>query len=133
MNLTLGFPNDPQIERHTLARRGGVEAAITRFEQRMSDPDSPVRAIRRQPARSGEYVEIPDSVHPTLRRALVERGIARLYTHQAEVFDLCAAGNNVVGSARKLRGHKSIVTSSAACGWISIPAGVSRWFWDTPS
>jgi len=96
MNLTLGFPNDPQIERHTLARRGGVEAAVTRFEQRMSDPDSPVRAIRRQPARSGEYVEIPDSVHPTLRRTLVERGIARLYTHQAEVFELCAAGKNIV-------------------------------------
>src|ERR1051326_3222253 len=96
MNLTLGFPNSPEIEQHTLARRGGVEAAISRFEQRLSDPDSPVRAIRRQPARPGEDVEISDSVHQALRRTLMERGIARLYTPQAETFELCAAGKNVV-------------------------------------
>lgn len=96
MNLTLGFPNDPQIERHALARGGGVEAAVVRFEQRMSDPDSPVRAIRRQPARPGEYVDIPESVHPTLRRMLAGRGIARLYTHQAAAFELLASGKNVV-------------------------------------
>src|SRR5579884_4303533 len=96
MNLTLSFPNDPRIEEHTLAHRGGVEAAVARFEQRMSDPDSPVRAIRRQPARPGEYVEIPDAVHPVLRRSLLERGISRLYTHQADAFDLSAAGKNFV-------------------------------------
>src|SRR5579872_1255488 len=97
MNLSLGFPSEPaDIERHALARRGGVEASIARFEQWMSQPDSPVRAIRRQPARPGEYVDIPESVHQTLRRTLPERGIARLYSHQAEAFELCSAGKSVV-------------------------------------
>ncbi len=96
MNLTLGFPNDHPVEQHSLARRGGIEAAVARFEQWMSDPDSPVRAIRRQPARAGEYLDIPEAVHPTLRRTLHERGIAQLYTHQADAFEQSAAGRNVV-------------------------------------
>jgi DEAD/DEAH box helicase domain-containing protein len=97
MNLSLGFPSDPaDIEQHALARRGGVEASVARFEQWMSAPDSPVRAIRCQPARAGEYVDIPAGVHPTLHHTLVQRGIPRLYTHQAEAFELCSAGKNVV-------------------------------------
>jgi DEAD/DEAH box helicase domain-containing protein len=89
MNLSLGFPE-------IAARSGGVETAVARFQQWMSAPDSPIRAIRHQPARSGEFAEIPDSVSPSLRRALVERGIAKLYTHQAEAFSLTAEGKNVV-------------------------------------
>jgi DEAD/DEAH box helicase domain-containing protein len=97
MNLALGFPSEPaDIENHALARRGGVEAAVARFEQWMSAPDSPVRAIRCLPARSGEYVDIPASVHPTLHRTLAQRGIPKLYTHQAEAFELSSAGKNVV-------------------------------------
>jgi DEAD/DEAH box helicase domain-containing protein len=96
MNLTLGFPNDHPLEQHSLARRGGIEAAVARFEQWMADPDSPVRAIRRQPARAGEYLDIPEAVHHTLRRTLHERGIAQLYTHQADAFEHSSAGRNVV-------------------------------------
>src|SRR5712692_4224835 len=88
MNLTLGFPE--------LARRGGVETSVARFEQWMADPDSPIRAIRHQPAREGEYADIPEGVAPVLRQTLEARGIPKLYTHQAEAFRLCAEAKNVV-------------------------------------
>src|SRR4029077_13037104 len=77
-------------------RGGGVETSIARFQQWMADPDSPIRAIRRQAAREGEYAEIPDAVGPVVRRMLEARGIPRLYTHQAETFRLCVEGKNVV-------------------------------------
>ncbi len=90
------FPDTFEIQQHSLARTGGVEAAVARFDQWMSVPDSPIRAIREQAASPGEFRDIPAGVHPVLRRALEERGIPRLYTHQAEAFDLCAAGKDVV-------------------------------------
>ena len=59
-------------------------------------PDSPIRLIRREPAREGEYAGIPEAVGPAIRQMLEARGIARLYTHQADAFRLCAEGKNVV-------------------------------------
>jgi DEAD/DEAH box helicase domain-containing protein len=94
MNLTLGFP-EPAQER-ILARQSGLSGAIERFEQWMADPDSPVRAVRRQPARSGEFAEFPETLAPNLQKALVARGIDRLYTHQAEAFLHAGAGCNTV-------------------------------------
>ncbi len=70
----------------------GLDGALQRFEQWMADPDSPIRAIRRQPAREGEFAEIPESIAPALREALEKRGIARLYTHQAEAFTHATEG-----------------------------------------
>jgi len=49
MNLTLGFP-EPARER-VLTRQSGLSGAIERFQQWMTDPDSPVRAVRRQAAK----------------------------------------------------------------------------------
>ncbi len=53
MNLTLGFP-EPAQER-MLAKRTGLAGAIARFEEWMANPDSPVRAIRRQPGAGGRF------------------------------------------------------------------------------
>lgn len=94
MNLTLGFP-DPAQER-MLARRSGLEGAIARFEQRMDDPESAIRAIRRQPAREGEYADLPSAIADPLKQVLEKRGIGRLYTHQADAFELAQAGKNAV-------------------------------------
>ena len=87
MNLSLGLE---------LAPRGGLDAAIARFEQWMAAPDSPIRAIRHSPARPGEYADIPDSVLPALREALAARGIPRLYVHQAEAWRASTDGKHVV-------------------------------------
>jgi DEAD/DEAH box helicase domain-containing protein len=94
MNLTLGL-SDPS-RAFGITRHDGVETSVARFEKWMADPDSPVRAIRHQPAREGEYADIPEGVAPVLRKALESRGIPRLYTHQAEAFALCTEGKNVV-------------------------------------
>jgi DEAD/DEAH box helicase domain-containing protein len=62
----------------------------------MEDTDSPVRAVRRIPARAAVTSELPESVVPALRRALAERGVLELYSHQARSFELTAQGKNVV-------------------------------------
>src|SRR5271154_3844890 len=95
MNLTLGLTESSDLL--GIARRsGGIESSVARFQQWMAVPESPIRAIRHQPARAGEYAEIPASVAPGLREALVARGVPQLYVHQGEAFEHCAAGKNVV-------------------------------------
>jgi DEAD/DEAH box helicase domain-containing protein len=79
-----------------VARDKSVEVAVAHFEQWMAAPESPVRSIRRMPARPGEYAPIPDSVAPALKSALESRSIPQLYTHQAEAFRLCNEGKSVV-------------------------------------
>lgn len=89
MNLALSFA---QIA----PKSGGIETSVAKFQQWMAVPDSPIRAIRHQPAREGEYAAIPEGVAPILRDALTTRGIPKLYIHQAAAFEHCAAGHNVV-------------------------------------
>jgi len=98
MNLSLGFPEnlpEPAQER-ILARHSGLSGAIERFQQWAADPESPVRAVRLQPARPGEFAEFPETLAPALQKALVARGIDRLYTHQAEAFLHASTGRSVV-------------------------------------
>ena len=76
MDLTLTSPKSTTLE-----------AALTRFHH---------AAIRHEPATSGTYRDVPGSVNPTLRRALADRGIGQLYSHQAEAFDAIEQGQNVV-------------------------------------
>ena len=94
MNLTLGFPEPAQEK--ILARQSGLSGAIERFQQWMADPESPVRAVRCQPARPGEFIEFPETLALPLQQALAARGIDRLYTHQSEAFSHAVAGRNVV-------------------------------------
>lgn len=54
-----------------------------------------VAAVRELPPRDAEYAPLPESLHPTLKRALAENGIARLYSHQAQAFECVTAGENI--------------------------------------
>ncbi len=74
----------------------GLESTLARFEQWMQAPDSPVRSVKHLPATEGEYAAIPDSIDATLREALARRGIARLYSHQAEALRALDSNHNVV-------------------------------------
>ncbi len=71
-------------------------AAVREFERLVDQPESPIRAIRRQPASEGTYLDIPAAVDPRLRESLKRRGIERLYTHQAEAFEQIKSGKNTV-------------------------------------
>jgi DEAD/DEAH box helicase domain-containing protein len=79
-----------------LARPSGLAGAITRFQEWMTDPESPIRAIRHQPAKEGVFVEFPEALAGELKQSLASRGIQRLYSHQAASFEHAAAGRNVV-------------------------------------
>src|SRR5580658_6011854 len=94
MNLTLGWEDSPPNS--SLLPSGGVETAVARFEEWMRDDGSPVRAIRRQPARAAQYAPMPEAVSPAVADALRARGIDQLYTHQAGSVAAALEGRNVV-------------------------------------
>ncbi|MGI8743861.1 MAG: DEAD/DEAH box helicase [Bryobacteraceae bacterium] len=79
-----------------IAPRGDVAAAVARFEQWMAVPESPIRAIRHQAARTGEFADIPSDLVPALKQSLLARAIPRLYSHQADAFRAVMEGRNVV-------------------------------------
>ena len=94
MDLMPGFP---EFSRElTAGRDAGLEAALARFESIVKQPESPVRSIRHEPAVEGDYRDMPDAVLPALRQALERRGIRRLYSHQADAFDIVQSGRHVV-------------------------------------
>lgn len=52
--------------------------------------------VRELPARAARWVDIPTTLHPQVVSALWSRGVTRLYSHQGEVLDRLAAGDDVV-------------------------------------
>jgi len=96
MNLSLDFPDPSREESLGLSRRADLETAIARLHDLMAEPDSPIRAIRHQPARPGEFAEMPESIPPALRKVLDGKGIRQLYTHQAASFRILSEGRNAV-------------------------------------
>ena len=57
---------------------------------------SNVMAWRTQPARPARYAPYPAALHPVLQETLTHRGIAQLYTHQAQAVDLALTNQHVV-------------------------------------
>ena len=89
--LSLSFPQLAE-----LTTKGDLNHVVNRMERLALDPDGPIRAIRRTPAREGVYADFPPVLNAGLREVLASRGISRLYCHQAETFDRIAEGRNVV-------------------------------------
>ncbi len=52
-----------------------------------------VTAWETLPARAGQFVELPQELHPALKGALQRRGIRQLYSHQAEAVTFALAGH----------------------------------------
>jgi DEAD/DEAH box helicase domain-containing protein len=94
-SLSLLFPELPATPAGG-SRKGELAPVLNKFERMALDPDSPIRAIRRTPARPGEYAAFPDRMNPKLREVLAARGIDKLYTHQALACEKIGAGENVV-------------------------------------
>lgn len=67
------------------------------MEELRLDPRFPsgVTAWHHFPATSGKYSDIPDDLHPSLKRALSAKGIKKLYTHQKRAYDLSSQGKNI--------------------------------------
>lgn len=95
--MLFDFPEDDTSRTALpIPRRETVLQAIEHFEEISTKPESPVRSIRHVPAREGQYADIPATVDPRLATALRQRGIERLYTHQAAAFDHVDQGRNAV-------------------------------------
>ena len=93
-SLSLLFPqlfSEPPV-----THKGELAPVLNKFERMAMDPDSPIRAIRRTPARAGEYAPFPETLNPKLREVLAARGIEKLYTHQALACEKVRSGENVV-------------------------------------
>lgn len=100
MNLSLDFP-DPNREGSQedslgLTRRADLAMTIARLRAWMEEPNSPIRAIRHQPAKPGQFVPMPEGIPAALRKVLEEKGITQLYTHQGACFEVLQDGGNPV-------------------------------------
>jgi DEAD/DEAH box helicase domain-containing protein len=93
MNLSLDFGRQSHAVLNP--RDESISAVLGVFQQAMEQTDSPVRAIRRQPARAADLRPLPPSLTGPLREACERRGIASLYSHQAEAIDQILSGMNV--------------------------------------
>lgn len=74
-------------------RPSDADALADAFLRRYADR---IVAERITPARPARYADFPAGLDPCLAGALRERGISRLYSHQAECWDHVAAGKHVV-------------------------------------
>jgi DEAD/DEAH box helicase domain-containing protein len=93
MNPTLDLGD---LANGALRPLGGIETAVAKLREWMQQDGSPIRAIRREPAREARHVPMPDSLNTRLQTALAAKSIQQLYTHQAEAVEHALAGRNVV-------------------------------------
>jgi DEAD/DEAH box helicase domain-containing protein len=87
---------DEALERLT---GGRVSPRTNETRINLDRPDTPdlhVTALRRLPPVAARFAPFPEPLDERLRAALVARGIAQLYTHQAQSIAHAMAGRNVV-------------------------------------
>lgn len=72
-----------------------VVSIMSRFERDVNLSVN-VTARRTLPAREATFSPMPAELFPNLTRALAQRGIHELYSHQRETFDFIQRGKNVV-------------------------------------
>jgi DEAD/DEAH box helicase domain-containing protein len=83
-------------------RRAETSAAITRVHEVLDafaardEKGEMLTAVHHFPAREAQWADFPSWVHPDLVSAYAEKGISRLYTHQAEAAEAVHDGKNVV-------------------------------------
>src|ERR1700722_7006135 len=86
---------DEALERLT-GRSLSPQTGETGPFERADTPDLHVTALRRLPQVAAQFATFPESLNDRLRATLVSRGIAQLYTHQAQSIAHALAGRNVV-------------------------------------
>jgi DEAD/DEAH box helicase domain-containing protein len=99
MNLALDFGERKNAVEPLSARTPAaspVHALVSRFSDSMKQDDSPVRAIRHQPARAAQFAPFPPGLNDSIPDALASRGIRQLYTHQAAAVENALSGRNGV-------------------------------------
>ena len=98
MNLSLSFPESPLDLTSERKRRSepSLDAVLAYFTGLTTRDESPVRAIRHEPARPGVFLPLPETIAPALVEVLKNRGVEQLYSHQADALAEVTAGRDVV-------------------------------------
>lgn len=97
MNLALDFGSPPQTKNPSAIQQQLAIGALARqFEQAVEQLNSPIRAVRHEPAKPARFAPFPDGLNPALHSAMQTRGIEHLYSHQAAAVEHSLAGKNVV-------------------------------------
>ena len=89
MNLTLGFPDFS--DETALARPERLEGLLEQYRALMSRHESPVRAIRHQPAREGEFADIPQAVHRAVSPSAFQNGHSFHLSKDQHAFEALAS------------------------------------------
>jgi DEAD/DEAH box helicase domain-containing protein len=92
--MNLGF--DFSETALAVQEQSAVQTLAAKFVDSMQHDGSPVRAVRHQPARPAKLAPFPAGLNESLAAALAEKGIEKLYTHQADAIERSLAGQNVV-------------------------------------
>jgi DEAD/DEAH box helicase domain-containing protein len=87
------FPRDLVAESAQGRHRSDGGAMAMRLAGKYPDR---VTGVLKVPGREGRYAEFPDDLPPRLAAALRARGIERLYSHQAEAWDIARRGEDLV-------------------------------------
>jgi DEAD/DEAH box helicase domain-containing protein len=90
------LPALPRDKDHSLQTVLSGLVAAHESAARTGDDDPHVTAVRRLPAAPAQYAPFPDSLDARLPHALAARGVAQLYTHQADAIAHAMAGRHVV-------------------------------------
>src|SRR5690349_11315900 len=93
MNLSLDF--GPRHAALLAPDSEAISDTLALFERVMQETDSPVRAIRHDPARAAELRPFPSALAARLQEGCKERRIDALYRHQAEAVEQILEGRNV--------------------------------------
>ncbi len=85
-----------QTQRATLGEKtAGVEAAVAALRGK-AERSGALAALRYFPAREARTAPFPEWLDPRLAEVYRRKGIAELYTHQAEAAELVHSGKNIV-------------------------------------
>jgi DEAD/DEAH box helicase domain-containing protein len=80
-------------------KRGSTQLSVREVLRELAARDQTnevVTAVRHQPAREAEWAPVPAWVRPELAEAYRGKGIAQLYSHQAQAADMVRRGRNLV-------------------------------------
>jgi len=86
---------EPGLIKHRKGAPAGVGEIIG--DLRASDPEREVvTAVHHLPAREAQWAPMPDWIRPELAAAYRDKGITRLYSHQAQALEMVRAEKNIV-------------------------------------
>jgi DEAD/DEAH box helicase domain-containing protein len=128
----MALPAVRPAERKELALQGALETlAPGPWIERPDTPDGVVTAVRRLPPIEARYAPFPDFLDPRLEAALKRRGIAQLYSHQAQALAHVGAGRNIVVTTPTASGKTLCYNLPVLNAVLSDPAARALYLFPT--